>query len=123
MSSRKILAKSFSKIIIFLVIFLSSYSYKHLSITEAKNIGNVNCVAFSPDGKILAAAKSDGTIGLWDAATGHKLRTFVCSYYALSIAFSPDGKKLVSGGDSGMITLWNTDKHGTFYVHSARRSS
>ena len=31
---------------------------------------DVYCVAFSPDGKTLAGSSRDGTITLWDAATG-----------------------------------------------------
>ena len=32
-------------------------------------------VAFSPDGKRLASASGDGTVKVWDAATGQEIRT------------------------------------------------
>ena len=33
----------------------------------------VNGVAFSPDGKLLAATDIDGTVRLWRTATGHEV--------------------------------------------------
>jgi WD40 repeat protein len=56
-------------------------------------------VAFSPDGKLLVAGSMDGTVWLWEVATGRHtatLRGHVGSVW--SVAFSPDGKTLASGG-------------------------
>jgi WD40 repeat protein len=71
--------------------------------------GDVNIVAFSPDGKTLASGSGDGTIILWDVAarqpldpplTGHKKAV-------MSVAFSPDGKTLASSSLDKTIILWD----------------
>lgn len=74
-------------------------------------------VAYSPDGKHLAAANQDGTVTLWDAHEGKQIRTLQrrlqrelesCSG-GHEIAFSSRGDRLASAGPDGVITLWDTD--------------
>src|SRR5262249_44649831 len=55
----------------------------------------VKCVAFSPDGKTLAAAGRDGLIRLWDVAAYRELPCLGEKGRPVrSAAFSPDGKTL-----------------------------
>ena len=61
--------------------------------------GAVNGVAFSPDGKLLATADADGTVRLWNTATGHEVGTPRSDEAGpglgvKAVAFSPDGKLL-----------------------------
>jgi WD40 repeat protein len=71
------------------------------------------CVAFSPDGKTLAAggaALSLPHIGikLWDVATGKEMASLqVPEGVVRSVAYSPDGRTLAAGSSDGTIQLWD----------------
>jgi len=54
---------------------------------------------FSPDGTRALSGSEDGTLKLWDAASGQLLRTFEGYHNVYSVAFSPDGTRVLSGGD------------------------
>jgi WD40 repeat protein len=69
-----------------------------------------DALAFSPDGRILATAHRDGSVALWDVASGQFIRRLGSHKYGIrSLAFAPDGKVLVTGGDwSGdNLKVWN----------------
>jgi WD40 repeat protein len=76
--------------------------------TMIESTGFVAEVAFSPDGKSLAAGSKNGTIGLWDAATGWELRKLRGhSDYISDIVFSPNGMILASGSSDDEIRIWD----------------
>jgi WD40 repeat protein len=58
-------------------------------------------VAFSPDGKMLAAGGSDQTIRCWDVSTGRSLGNLPVGLQVHCLAFSPVGKVLAAGGTPG----------------------
>ncbi|KAJ5211729.1 NACHT and WD40 domain protein [Penicillium cinerascens] len=68
-------------------------------------------VVFSPDSRLLASS-SDGTIRLWDTATGGLQQTLKGHTESVSsVAFSPDGRLLASGSDD-TVRLWDTATGG-----------
>ena len=71
-------------------------------------LDEVISVAISPDGKQLASASRDGTIRLWDVATGKNTATVEGqTSWGLRLVFSPNGKILASEGYDGKISLWD----------------
>src|SRR5262249_18273992 len=66
----------------------------------------LKCLAFSPDGKSLAAGTSDAPIYVWDMTTGKELHKLGSSVTVTFLGFSPDGQVFVSAG-SGPVTLWD----------------
>jgi WD40 repeat protein len=68
----------------------------------------VRAVAYRPDGKLLATGGDDGTIRLWDPATGDLVRMLVGDPVQ-SLSWSKDGKVLAAGGASWAAWLWEAD--------------
>jgi Tol biopolymer transport system component len=64
-------------------------------------------LAFTPDGKMLAVGHTDGTVSLWDLATGAeraRLRGHRGAVGALTFA---DGKTLISGANDTTVLVWD----------------
>jgi WD40 repeat protein/serine/threonine protein kinase len=69
----------------------------------------VYAVAFHPDGTRLATAGRDGSVLLWDLASGEEVvRLPWHKSFVWSLAFSPDGSTLASGGGDCTVGLWDT---------------
>jgi WD40 repeat protein len=70
-------------------------------------MGSVGALAFSPDGLLLASGDSDGTIHLWEVATGREVHRLEGHDGAVhTLAFSQDGDSLVSGGKDTLVRMW-----------------
>jgi WD40 repeat protein len=71
-----------------------------LGTSRFRHSGAVHAVAFSADGKLLAASSDDpNMVVIWDRATGRKVREFAVAGRGLPpslLCFSPDAKRLYS---------------------------
>jgi RNA polymerase sigma factor (sigma-70 family) len=69
---------------------------------------SVWAVTFSRDGKVLATASRDGTVRLYEAATGKVLATLAGHQGDVHrVAFAPDGKTVVTAGEDKTVRVWD----------------
>lgn len=67
----------------------------------------VHAVAFSPDGRHIAAGESAGSVTLYDVTTGAKLRTLPGPATSVrAVAFSPDGTLVAGATTLGVVHVW-----------------
>src|SRR5262249_45714233 len=75
--------------------------------------GQVQAVAFSPDGRMLAAGAWDGAIRIWDV---HSWEEWPLLKHQLgpeiwAVAFSPNGQYFAASGQGG-LTIWDVVDRG-----------
>lgn len=69
---------------------------------------NILCLAFSPDGKIVASGEVEQKIRLWDAETGKPLAVLEGhTKQVAALRFSSDGATLYSAGYDRSVRIWD----------------
>jgi WD40 repeat protein len=81
----------------------------------------ITALAFNPDSTRLASASQDGTVRVWDVATGKNLYVLEDhAPYPLALVFSPDGNLLATAsgypeslgslkGSDNLVRLWDVE--------------
>jgi WD40 repeat protein len=75
-------------------------------LTLADHPDEVTALAYSPDGNALAVACKDGTLMVWDTATGHA--RFACRLHTdavTDLVYTSDGKRLVTAGEDWTVRV------------------
>lgn len=68
----------------------------------------VVCLAFSPDGSLLASGAMDGSIRIWRVIDGREVAAFDGHEgKVLALAFTPDGQSVWSGSADKTIRIWS----------------
>ncbi len=89
----------------------TNFAYSNLSkCAFAETFGMILSVAYSPDGRLIAAGTASGNVIVWQVAenrqflilTGH-------TYWVRSVAFSPDGSTMATGSGDCTVRLWNVE--------------
>jgi hypothetical protein len=92
-----------------------------LPMWEAKADDIVQCVAYHPDGHLIASSGASGHVQVWDARTGDLVSAIANHDDNLfALAFSPDGRELAGGGSDGRVKIWRTADGGLVRPHPAR---
>lgn len=85
---------------------------------ECKNA--VTSLAFSPNGKLLAAGGEEDKVRIFDLAAGaqvNELKDQTAS--VMSLAWSKNGQQIASGCRNGLLSLWNINKLATTSINSS----
>ncbi|MCF3179950.1 protein kinase [Streptomyces polychromogenes] len=82
--------------------------------------GGVRQVAYSPDGRLVAAFRETGLVELWNGQVTQRITTMSSSVSRGGgrggqnlgdFTFSPDGRLLAAVVDGDSVQLWDTDRH------------
>lgn len=79
----------------------------------------VTSVAFRPDGAQVLSAGADGTLCVWDAATGNRVFQVDNAELALSVAYSPDGMIFATGGADSVLRVRDAENGRELWSASA----
>jgi WD40 repeat protein len=92
-------------------------TYNHLLLQAATSDQSVGAsstgtnwsavIAWSPDGKRVAATTQSGAIQIWDAMTGDLLLTYRGHHQQIdALTWSADGSRIASAGVDGLMLVW-----------------
>lgn len=82
-----------------------------LEATLTGNLGEVQNIRFSPDGKLLAGGEQQGNVLIWNVKTKNLERTLNSGIHkgrVLEVTFNKTGSMLASTCEDGTVVVWDT---------------
>ena len=80
------------------------FSLCHKELMSLRGNKRMESVAWSADGNRIASGDLNGTIQIWDAATGREILKFSADDGSVySVAWSPNGKRLATGSRTARV--------------------
>jgi WD40 repeat protein len=90
--------------------------------TFTGHTGWVRAIAITPDSTRAVTGGEDGTLRVWDLATGEEETTFTGhTDWVRAVAITPDGTRAVSSGDDRTVRVWDLAtgrQHATLTGHT-----
>jgi len=89
---------------------LSAQDFK-LEATLTGNLGEVQNIRFSPDGKLLAGGEQQGNVLIWNVKSKNLERTLNSGIHkgrVLEVTFNKNGSMLASTCEDGTVVVWDT---------------
>jgi len=76
---------------------------------------DMNCLAYSPDGQLIATGADDGKVKVWNTTTGFCFVTFTEHTGIVSaIAYSPTGNAIISASYDGTVRAYDLIRYRNF---------
>jgi WD40 repeat protein len=70
----------------------------------------VQCLAYSPDGKFLATGGPDKIVRIQDRAAGSVIELTGHEGWINAVSFSPGGRELATGDENGVVLIWDEQR-------------